>query len=1171
MSDEDENYDLEDRIQELEEENRTLATLGLELSKRNVELEEEIEVLQQQIKPQFISTEFEEIIDDLKEILNEEKEKSEFLKRQVDDAAKIDHSHLTQLREKEAEIENFQSQLRSEKRLISENENLKNQLDRLQSLKIDIELAQEKEHDLQKNISQLKIEKRNIEQKNESLSNRVLNLKGEIETLNKEIKNTREQQAKIKELERRNEEMKAQAIWLEQLYIKNTNIKEFIQKILVFYKQKLLSEKNIDFFEKDAIETIGYLKNNLTKETRDPSSIYEFFSGMGVKFGSGEEISFSSNEIFKHKLLYMTTILFLQIELEFLKQQKINLENQSNEFIQKIEELQNSYSLLLKEKEKVDELLRKQQEEFDMKILQSAKSNELLAHLGDQITSLKSELESMKNKEKENLNQIEEIKKKKKEMEQDYLQKIKEEQEKYQNLESEKHQSILSLREELAKQLENFNLKMDEEAKKFNEKIAEYEKIIEDLKQEMKNKEEEVANKLSSKDQEMKFLQESTNQKIEEIKKSKNDMEEEYLKKIEQIQQEYKDKIEDLNQKIKTEQEYSQKLKNLSDELQQKFDEQYETIQNLEEEKNSLKGNVELGLKALEHEQEKRKEAEEENQRLRKIIEELKKEIEELKQKLEEARKMKPKVIIQEAEPIKPDRNIDLLEQELSEYINLRLKYDRDLINVLPIGTKSADLLEATKSGVLLCKLINDSFPSTIDNRAINYEINEESALENHNLCINSAKWIGCNVVGIEPQSLLNEDESSILQLTWEIIKVGLFSQLTITKHPEIIVLFDEKNTGPTQELIQEINKLPPENILLKWINYHIHKAGDKRIVQNFSEDLRQPIVFAILMNQLSPQLCPLGEFTKETDIDIQAKIIEKFASNLDCKGFVSAQAIMSGRYEQLNTAFLALLFHTRSGISISKEQAQKISFDDRDRAGTREERAFRMWINSMGIEPKVYDLYQDLRDGLVILRVIDKIEPGLVNWKKVNLKPINVFKKVENCNYVIDLGKLLRLHLVNISGQNIQEGNKTLILGFIWQAMEYHIKAILTKLKVIRSGRITDRDMVSWANKKVESAGKKSKIVSFKDRSLKTGVFLIDLVYSVSPKAVNYNFVQSGNSDEECMNNALYAISLCRKLGASIFVLPEDIVEIKPKMLLTVVGELMRIDKLIKSKMEQK
>jgi plastin-1 len=44
---------------------------------------------------------------------------------------------------------------------------------------------------------------------------------------------------------------------------------------------------------------------------------------------------------------------------------------------------------------------------------------------------------------------------------------------------------------------------------------------------------------------------------------------------------------------------------------------------------------------------------------------------------------------------------------------------------------------------------------------------------------------------------------------------------------------------------------------------------------------------------------------------------------------------------------------------------------------------------------------------------------------------------------------------------------------------------------------------------------------------------------------------------------NAKYAISITRKLGGTIFVLPEDIVEVKPKMILTFVGTLMAISKL--------
>ncbi|CAI9576123.1 unnamed protein product, partial [Staurois parvus] len=37
--------------------------------------------------------------------------------------------------------------------------------------------------------------------------------------------------------------------------------------------------------------------------------------------------------------------------------------------------------------------------------------------------------------------------------------------------------------------------------------------------------------------------------------------------------------------------------------------------------------------------------------------------------------------------------------------------------------------------------------------------------------------------------------------------------------------------------------------------------------------------------------------------------------------------------------------------------------------------------------------------------------------------------------------------------------------------------------------------------------------------------------------------------SDDDKMGNAKYAISIARKIGARIYALPDDLVEVKPKM----------------------
>lgn len=66
-----------------------------------------------------------------------------------------------------------------------------------------------------------------------------------------------------------------------------------------------------------------------------------------------------------------------------------------------------------------------------------------------------------------------------------------------------------------------------------------------------------------------------------------------------------------------------------------------------------------------------------------------------------------------------------------------------------------------------------------------------------------------------------------------------------------------------------------------------------------------------------------------------------------------------------------------------------------------------------------------------ILLEVLDKVYPGSVNWKHASKPPIKMpFKKVENCNQVVKIGKEMRFSLVNVAGNDIVQGNKKLILG---------------------------------------------------------------------------------------------------------------------------------------------
>lgn len=108
------------------------------------------------------------------------------------------------------------------------------------------------------------------------------------------------------------------------------------------------------------------------------------------------------------------------------------------------------------------------------------------------------------------------------------------------------------------------------------------------------------------------------------------------------------------------------------------------------------------------------------------------------------------------------------------------------------------------------------------------------------------------------------------------------------------------------------------------------------------------------------------------------------------------------------------------------------------------------------------------------------------------------------------------------------------------------------------RGKEMTDADILKWANNKVKSTGRTSQMQSFKDKSLSNGIFFLELLSTVEPRVVNWNLVTKGESADEKKLNATYIISVARKLGCSIFLLPEDIMEVNQKMLLTLTASIM-------------
>jgi len=560
-------------------------------------------------------------------------------------------------------------------------------------------------------------------------------------------------------------------------------------------------------------------------------------------------------------------------------------------------------------------------------------------------------------------------------------------------------------------------------------------------------------------------------------------------------------------------------------------------------------------------------------------------------------------------------------------YLNGCLTGDLDLKHILPIDTTNADLIYKIQDGWLPAKFLNFANEHTIDTRALNPVGTASEAaqlIENMTLVVESARATGAKLEsGLEAKTLVasHENVQQSIDFISQIILTQLLQKVNVKDHPELVRLL-----GP-QEEVGDLLKTSPEQMLVKWINFHV-KESPKAALEALPKDI--PVKFEVKdlkgdarikdASALSLTLhrifnarysekditAVMGKSAGATRLEFLKERVERCglpAYKQFLNGNVCAGSSESAR--RLTVAFVASVFNLRTGVELlTMEEIDNadLSLMEDDVGDSREERAFRLWINSMGLSDgddkiHIHNLFSECKDGLLLLRIMDRIQPGSVNWKKVEMKPNNKFKKVSNCNEVIHVGKEeFKFSLVGIGGPDLVDGNKKLTLSVVWQLMHRHITGFLTEVHMKKFGKKhnrrtsliggsfkrdegdSDSMIIDWANRRLVELDDNLQVYeaqlkgtaydypfelmkSFHDSRLSDSLYLIHLIWSVSPRIVNWDLVTKGVASDDKILNARYAISCARKLGATIFLLPEDIVEVKPKMITSFVSSILSME----------
>ncbi|KAF3841193.1 hypothetical protein F7725_007055 [Dissostichus mawsoni] len=385
-------------------------------------------------------------------------------------------------------------------------------------------------------------------------------------------------------------------------------------------------------------------------------------------------------------------------------------------------------------------------------------------------------------------------------------------------------------------------------------------------------------------------------------------------------------------------------------------------------------------------------------------------------------------------------------------WINTALEKDPDCQHVLPMDPNTDSLFS---------KMINLSVPDTIDERTINKKLTPFTIQENLNLGLNSASAIGCHVVNIGALDLREGKPHLVLGLLWQIIKIGLFADIELSRNEALAALLRDGET------LEDLMKLSPEELLLRWANFHLENAGAQKI-NNFSSDIKDSRAYFHLLNQISPK----GTEEEEPRIDINM-----------------------------------------AGFSVSPLTAE----------------------------------YLHHMDAMVILQLYEKIKVP-VDWNsKVNKPPYPKLgtNMKKNCNYAVELGKTAKFSLVGIGGQDLNDGNATLTLALVWQLMRRDTIALQNTCAPAEGNHVTE--------------GMPNKPPPADDKEISSSLAVVELIDAIQPGSINYDLLKTGSlSEDDKLENAKYAVSMARKIGARVYALPEDLVEVKPKMVMTVFACLM-------------
>ena len=136
---------------------------------------------------------------------------------------------------------------------------------------------------------------------------------------------------------------------------------------------------------------------------------------------------------------------------------------------------------------------------------------------------------------------------------------------------------------------------------------------------------------------------------------------------------------------------------------------------------------------------------------------------------------------------------------------------------------------------------------------------------QNHNYAIQTARTVGCKIVGIGAEDLRDGVVHLVFGLLWQVIKQGLLAKVNVDEHPELLEL------GLEADELAKLSAAHPEELLLRWVNFHLRNAGSELQMTNFTSDVQDSAIYTTLLHHFAPDECSM-DILNDSDLRKRAE-----------------------------------------------------------------------------------------------------------------------------------------------------------------------------------------------------------------------------------------------------------------------------------------------------------